>query len=131
VAAAFPMAPLPAATLLVAATVTVAAGGAAIVAAAGRGGVAAARASAAEQAGSVDGGGDTQQTGSQGCHDDAIHCKTPKTEHTETETETTCRRNRRPRDVLVGAAGRDADVQRPSATMLNLGCAIVPPVFLP
>ena len=54
-----------------------------------------------------------------------------KAEHTETETETTCRRNRRPRDVLVGAAGRDADVQRPSATMLNLGCAIVPPVFLP
>ena len=44
-----------------------------------------------------------------------------KTEHTETETETTCRRNRRPRDVLVGAAGRDADVQRPSATTLKLG----------
>jgi hypothetical protein len=78
VAAAFPMATLLAATLLVAATLTVAAGGARIVATAGRSGVAAARASAAEHAGSVDGGGDTQKTGSQGRHDDAIHCNTPK-----------------------------------------------------
>ena len=51
---------------------------AALGSAAGGGCIAAARAATAEEASSIDGRGDTQQSGSQGRHDNAIHCRTPK-----------------------------------------------------
>lgn len=84
VAAAIAVAAILAATFLgaalLAATLTVAAVvAAAIVAAADGGGVAAAGvATTHEEPGGVDGRSDTQQTGSQGRHEKAIHCRTPK-----------------------------------------------------
>jgi hypothetical protein len=71
------------------------------VATAGR--FAAAAAAEVEQVERKSLGGDTHQAGSQRRHKSTIlHGRAPqKRNNTETETETTCRRNRRPRDVHV------------------------------